>query len=142
VRADDYDLVAMTHGKQTIKEAMQTINDKGNDATAKEKGLLTVLELANECWERGIRIQMVDINQSEAQEFKIVDDHTLLAPFNAIPSLGDRVAKNIVAARAEKPFLSKEDISVRGGVSKTIMEYLDKNGVVNDFPDENQLSLF
>ncbi|WP_367368526.1 PolC-type DNA polymerase III [Schleiferilactobacillus harbinensis] len=142
VRADDYDLVAMTHGKQTIKEAMQTINDKGNDATAKEKGLLTVLEIANECWERGIRIQMVDINQSEAQEFKIVDDHTLLAPFNAIPSLGDRVAKNIVAARAEKPFLSKEDISVRGGVSKTIMEYLDKNGVVNDFPDENQLSLF
>ncbi|ERL64493.1 PolC [Schleiferilactobacillus shenzhenensis LY-73] len=142
VRADDYDLVAMTHGKQTIKEAMQTINDKGNDATAKEKGLLTVLEIANECWERGIHINMVDVKRSEAQAFQIIDDHTLLAPFNAVPTLGVKVAKNIVAARAEQPFLSKEDMATRGGVSKTVMEYLDKNGVLNDLPDENQLSLF
>lgn len=142
VRADLFDLVAMSHGKNTVKAAMKEIQDKGMDASAKDKSLLTVLEIANECLERGIKIQMVDIDQSEATDFKILDKHTILAPFNAVPGLGDNAAKQIVAARAEKKFLSKEDLAKRGKVSQTIMNYFEDNGVLEGMPDENQLSLF
>ncbi|KRK80026.1 PolC-type DNA polymerase III [Companilactobacillus nodensis] len=142
VRADDFDLVSMTTGKDAVKNAMKEINDKGMDASTKEKNLLTVLELANECLERGFKIKMVDLDKSDAFEFKIIDDKTLLAPFNAIPGLGDNVAKQIVAAREEQPFLSKEDLSTRGKVSKTIIEYMTDNHVLDGMPDENQLSLF
>ncbi|MDB6236958.1 PolC-type DNA polymerase III [Lactobacillus amylovorus] len=142
VRADLFDLVAMSHGKNTVKAAMKEIQDKGMDASAKDKSLLTVLEIANECLERGIKIKMVDINQSEATDFKILDKHTILAPFNAVPGLGDNAAKQIVAARAEKKFLSKEDLAKRGKVSQTIMNYFEDNGVLEGMPDENQLSLF
>ncbi|WP_125761167.1 PolC-type DNA polymerase III [Companilactobacillus hulinensis] len=142
VRADDFDLVAMTTGKDAVKNAMKEINDKGMDASTKEKNLLTVLELANECLERDFKIKMVDLEKSDAFEFKIIDDKTLLAPFNAIPGLGDNVAKQIVAAREEQPFLSKEDLSTRGKVSKTIVEYMTENHVLDGMPDENQLSLF
>lgn len=142
VRADLFDLVAMSHGKNTVKAAMKEIQDKGNDASAKDKSLLTVLEIANECLERGIKIKMVDIDQSEATDFKILDKHTILAPFNAVPGLGDNAAKQIVAARAEKKFLSKEDLAKRGKVSQTIMNYFEDNGVLEGMPDENQLSLF
>ena len=75
---------------------------------------LLYLEIANECLERGIKIKMVDVNESEATDFKIIDDHTILAPFNAVPRLGDNAAKQIVAARAEQKFLSKEDLATRG----------------------------
>ncbi len=112
------------------------------DVSAKDKSLLTVLEIANECLERGIKIKMVDVNESEATDFKIIDDHTILAPFNAVPGLGDNAAKQIVAARAEQKFLSKEDLSTRGKVSQTIMEYFENNGVLEGMPDQNQLSLF
>ncbi|WP_099974863.1 PolC-type DNA polymerase III [Lactobacillus terrae] len=142
VRADDFDLVAMSKGKLSVKNSMQVINDKGMEVSTKEKNLLTVLEIANECLERGFTIKMVDIEKSDAFDFKIVDENTLLAPFNAIPGLGDNVAKQIVAAREEKPFLSKEDLSTRGKVSKTIIEYMTDNGVLDGMPDENQLSLF
>lgn len=142
VRADLFDLVAMSHGKNTVKAAMKEIQDKGMDASAKDKNLLTVLEIANECLERGIKIKMVDIDQSEATDFKILDKHTILAPFNAVPGLGDNAAKQIVAARAEKKFLSKEDLAKRGKVSQTIMNYFEDNGVLEGMPDENQLSLF
>lgn len=142
VRADLFDLVAMSHGKNTVKAAMKEIQDKGNDASAKDKSLMTVLEIANECLERGIKIKMVDIDQSEATDFKILDKHTILAPFNAVPGLGDNAAKQIVAARAEKKFLSKEDLAKRGKVSQTIMNYFEENGVLEGMPDENQLSLF
>ncbi|TSO26465.1 PolC-type DNA polymerase III [Lactobacillus sp. LL6] len=141
VRADLFDLVAMSHGKNTVKAAMKAIQDKSN-ASAKDKSLLTVLEIANECIERGIKIKMVDVNESEALNFKILDKHTILAPFNAVPGLGDNAAKQIVAARSEQKFLSKEDLATRGKVSQTIMEYFEENGVLEGMPDQNQLSLF
>ncbi|MGV2914027.1 hypothetical protein ACNPNT_19610, partial [Bacillus safensis] len=49
---------------------------------------------------------------------------------------------NIVRARQDGEFLSKEDLQKRGKVSKTILEYLDRQGCLEALPDQNQLSLF
>lgn len=141
IRANDFDLQAMCQGKSSIKARMKEITDKGLDATAKDKNVLTVLELANEMVERGYAFKMVDVDKSDAKDFLIEGD-TLLAPFRAVPSLGASVAQAIVVAREEKPFLSKEDLSTRGKVSKTVIEYMSENNVLTHLPDENQLSLF
>ncbi|KRK58738.1 PolC-type DNA polymerase III [Fructilactobacillus fructivorans] len=141
VRADDFDIVAMSHGKEAVKSSIKEINNKGTDASTKEKNLLTVLEIANEMLERGFEFEMVDINRSDASEW-LIDGNKLIAPFRAVPGLGLNVAKQIVAAREDKPFISKEDLAKRGKVSKTIIEFMTQNGVLNDLPDENQLSLF
>lgn len=141
VRANDFDLVAMVQGKDMVKMRMKEIKDKGMDATVKEKSLLTVLELANEMLERGFKFKMVDIDKSDSHNF-IIEDNCLLAPFRAVPSLGENVAQQIVLAREEAEFLSKEDLAKRGKISKTIMEYLEENNVLNHLPDKNQLSLF
>ncbi|NEW61983.1 PolC-type DNA polymerase III [Granulicatella sp. zg-ZJ] len=141
VRANDFDLVSMVQGKEMVKKRMKEINDKGLDATVKEKNLLTVLELANEMLERGFTFKMVDIEKSHARHF-IIEGNSLLAPFRAVPSLGDNVAQQIMQAREEASFLSKEDLAKRGKVSKTIMDYFNDNGVLTHLPDSNQLSLF
>ena len=72
----------------------------------------------------------------------LIDGDTLIAPFRAIPGLGINVAKQIVAAREEKPFLSKEDLAERGKVSQTIINFMTDNGVLDGLPDQNQLDLF
>ena len=141
VRADDFDLVAMCKGKQATKDRMKEITDKGMDASTKEKNLLTVLELANEMQERGFNFGMIDLYKSDAVNF-VIDGDTLIAPFRAVPSLGTNVAKQIVKAREDGLFLSKEDLANRGKVSKTLIDYMSDNGVLKDLPDENQLSLF
>ena len=141
VRADDFDVVAMAHGKDAVKHRMAEINEQGNDASAKDKSLLTILELANEMLERGFKFKMVDLNKSDAANW-LIDGDSLIAPFRAVPGLGLNVAKQIVAAREEKPFLSKEDLAERGKVSKTLIDFLTINHVLDDLPDENQLSLF
>lgn len=140
VRADDFDLVAMSQGKDAVKARMKEIQDKGLEASTKEKNLLTVLELANEMIERGYKFGMIDLYKSDAENF-VIEGNTLIAPFRAVPSLGSNVAKSIVEARKD-PFLSKEDLASRGKVSKTLIEYMTENGVLKDLPDENQLSLF
>ena len=141
VRAADFDLVAMSQGKEALKAKMKEINDKGLDASTKEKNLLTILEICNEMVERGFEIKMIDLYKSDANDF-IIEGNALIAPFRAVPSLGANVAKQICIAREEKKFLSKEDLAKRGKVSKTLIEYMTENNVLKDLPDENQLSLF
>lgn len=141
VRADDFDLIAMSKGKEAVKAAMKEINDKGMDASTKEKNQLTVLELCNEMLERGFHFGMIDLYKSDATNF-VIDGDTLIAPFRAVPSLGLNVANQIVEARKDGIFLSKEDLATRGKVSKTLIDYMTENGVLKDLPDENQLSLF
>ncbi|UJF14739.1 PolC-type DNA polymerase III [Jeotgalibaca sp. MA1X17-3] len=141
IRANDFDLAAMAQGKEMIKARMKEIMDKGMDASVKEKNLLTVLELSNEMVERGFEFKMVDLDKSDASKF-IIEGNSLIAPFRAISGLGVNVASQIIQAREEKPFLSKEDLAIRGKVSKTIIEYMTEHDVLKDLPDENQLSLF
>jgi DNA polymerase III subunit alpha, Gram-positive type len=141
VRADDFDVDAMVRGSESIRSVIEEINAKGLDASTKEKNLMTVMELALEMCERGFNFAKVDLYKSSASEF-IIEGNTLIPPFNAIPGLGTNAAINIVKAREEGEFLSKEDLQQRGKISKTILEYLDNHGCLQGMPDQNQLSLF
>lgn len=141
VRADDFDLNTMMRGSSAIRKKIEEINEKGLDASPKEKALLTVLEVALEMTERGFSFKNVDLYRSSATEF-IVDGDSLIPPFNALPGVGTTAALNIVEARNEREFLSKEDLQVRGKVSKTVMEQLEEFGCLEGLPESNQLSLF
>jgi DNA polymerase III subunit alpha, Gram-positive type len=141
VRADDFDIEAMARGSEAIRAKIEEINAKGLEASNKEKNLLTVLELSLEMAERGFSFQNIDLYKSDAAEF-IIEGNTLIPPFNSIPGLGTNVAVNIVNARKSGEFLSKEDLQQRGKVSKTIIEFLVKQGCLGDLPEQNQLSLF
>ncbi|WP_342041719.1 PolC-type DNA polymerase III [Bacillus sp. OTU2372] len=141
VRAEDFDIEAMSRGSEAIRAKLGEINAKGLEASNKEKNLLTVLELALEMTERGYSFQNYDLYKSDASEF-IIEGNTLIPPFNSIPGLGTNAAYNIVKAREDGEFLSKEDLQQRGKVSKTILEYLDKQGCLAALPEQNQLSLF
>ncbi|MDO4670104.1 MAG: PolC-type DNA polymerase III [Aerococcus sp.] len=142
VRAQDFDLPNMTAGLDATKGRLKEIMAKGNEASKKEQDVEIILELVNEMWERGFTFKMVDLEKSAAEDFVIEDDHTLIAPFRAIPGLGTNVAHQIIQAREEAPFLSKEDLRQRGKVSQSVIDFMTEYHVLDDLPDENQLSLF
>lgn len=141
VRANDFDLDSMIKGSSAIRQKIDGITAKGNDASPKEKSLLTVLEVALEMCERGFSFQKVDLYRSSATEF-IVEGDTLIPPFNAVDGLGTNAAINIVEARKDGEFLSKEDFHERSKVPKTVLEYLDQHGCLEGMAEKNQLSLF
>ena len=88
--------------------------------------------------ERGFSFQkLIYINQVQ-HEF-IIEGNTLIPPFNSIPGLGTNAAINIVKAREEGEFLIKRRFTATRKVSKTILEYLDKQGCLEALPDQNQL---
>lgn len=141
VRADDFDIPIMMKGSPAIRAKIEEIEHKGNDATPKEKSLLTVLELALEMCERGFHFRNLDLYQSHATQF-LVDGKGLIPPFSALPGVGANAAIHIAKARESGEFLSIEDLQQRAKVSKTVVEYLEEQGCLKDLPASNQLSLF
>ncbi|WP_425319125.1 PolC-type DNA polymerase III [Staphylococcus lutrae] len=141
VRASDFDLMTMVKDKESIRATVKDMYARHMDLGKKEKDVLTVLEIMNEMAHRGYRMQPVHLEKSQAYEF-IIEGDTLIPPFVAVPGLGENVAKRIVEAREEGPFLSKEDLNKKAGVSQKIIEYLDDLGSLPHMPDKAQLSIF
>ncbi len=142
VRADEFDAEIICKGKETVKSRIQELEGKGNDATQKEKNLLTILEVANEMYARGIKCLPVDLYESEAVKFKITPDG-IRPPFNALQGLGDAAANNLVEAREKySDFLSIDDLKNKAGISKSVAEIMQKHGCLEGLPESNQISLF
>ncbi|MDK8645035.1 PolC-type DNA polymerase III [Staphylococcus condimenti] len=141
VRASDFDLLTMIKDKEGIKAVVKDMYSKYMELGKKEKDVLTVLEIMNEMAHRGYRMQPISLEKSQAFEF-IIEGDTLIPPFIAVPGLGENVAKRIVEAREEGPFLSKEDLNKKAGLSQKVIEYLDDLGSLPGLPDKAQLSIF
>ena len=68
--------------------------------------------------------------------------NTILPPFSCVDGLGDSVAKSIVEARKNGPFISKEDLMRRTSINQTNLKKLEDLQSLNDLDDTNQMSLF
>lgn len=141
VRADEFDVDLIIQGKEACRKKIEEIESKGNEATAKEKNLVTILELAAEMYARSIELLRVDLWKSEATRFQITPEG-LLPPFASLQGLGSSAAQNIVKLRNEQGIKSVEDLRTQAKLSKTVIEILDHHGCLAGLPEENQLSLF
>jgi DNA polymerase-3 subunit alpha (Gram-positive type) len=142
VRADDFSLDLISKDHKQITEEIAALENKGNEASVKEKSLLTILEVVREMLVRGLRFEQLDIARSHPTKFLITNRGFLLPPLVSVPGLGRTVAENIVAARNERPFSSQEDLRVRGRLSRTLVSLLQEAGCLNHLPANDQLDLF
>lgn len=141
IRAEDFDPLAAVRGEAALAAVIKELDSKGNDATAKEKAKISVIETAREMVLRGFSFLSVDLYQSAVDEF-LISGQSLLPPLAALAGLGSAAAENIVAARKERPFSSQEDIRIRGHASKTVLEILELHGCLAGIPESDQLRLF
>jgi len=141
VRAEDFDLDLLAQGYDAIYAKIVEIEEKGFNATTKEKNMISPLEMALEMTARGFSFKSLDLYKSDARKF-LVDGDSLIPPFSAVAGIGENAARNIAAARDDGPFLSIEDFQQRSKASKTIIELLTGMGCFRGLPETNQLSLF
>ncbi|MBC2575868.1 PolC-type DNA polymerase III [Peptostreptococcus canis] len=138
-KVEDFDIELITSGIDVVKKKMESISEKGNAITAKEKNQYTVLEIVVEMYARNIEFLKVDIYKSDAKEFKIAGKGKILPPMISLDGMGENAAQSIVDNR-DKPFLSKEDLIKRTKVSKSVVEKLSEHGSLDGLSEKNQLS--
>lgn len=143
IRAKRFEIDVMCRGKEAVKERLEELYKKRSEMklSVTEEESVTSLELANEMLARGYDFKMVDLYRSQATDF-VIDGHSLLFPFIAVPDLGENVAKKIVEEREIESFTSKENLRRRTHLSETLTQFLDQYGVLEGLDDEDQLSLF
>lgn len=143
VRGEDLDTVAIIKGRDAVKECMKQIKAKGHEATAKEEGIYTSMQVVNEMMARGVEFLPVDIYKSHASTY-LIEDGKIRLPFSAMAGTGEAAAKSLMNARddGQGPYMSREELQQRAGVSKSVMETLDACGALEDLPESTQISFF
>ena len=63
-------------------------------------------------------------------------------PFSALGGLGENAALNIIEARNQASFFSVEDLQIRAKLTKSVIDILRKNNVLDDLNETDQLSMF
>ncbi|MBE7034986.1 MAG: PolC-type DNA polymerase III [Ruminococcaceae bacterium] len=140
VRATDFDAERMLGGKERVMVAMREI-ESNPEATQKDKNVMTILEVCNEMYARGIQFLPVDLYLSHQTKF-VEENGAIRPPLNTIAGVSDAVAEAICSARQEGAFLSVEDFKKRAKIGNAIVEKLQEFHVLRDVPETNQVSLF
>jgi DNA polymerase-3 subunit alpha (Gram-positive type) len=141
VRADEFDYFTMACGKQKAERKIEELEKQGNGISMKDRNVLTILEVVNEMYARGIGFLPVDLYESDAIRFRI-QGSGIRPPLNSLPGLGANAAKAIADARAQGEFVSVEDLKLRARISKSIIEILQQSGCLEGIPESSQMSFF
>lgn len=128
-------------GKGNVVATIKDIEKRGKEASPKEQSSISVLQLINECMARRIKFLPVDIEKSDAYIF-LPENGGIRMPFSALSGLGENAAQNIIAAREEEKFFSVDDLRIRAKLTKSVIEVLRKNGVLDNLNETDQLSFF
>ena len=138
---DGFDGEIVAGGKGAVKRAIADIEAKGMDATAKEQSMVSALQLIMEAMARGVRFLPVSLTKSDAKAF-LPEGDAIRMPFSALGGVGDNAAAAIIAARDEDTIYSVEELRIRAKLTKSVMEILRRNGVLDGLSETNQLTLF
>ncbi len=142
IRADAFESDSMIYGKEKVINKMREIDLQGNAATAKDKDMYGTLEIVLEMYERGFEFLPIDLYKSDAKKF-LIEDGKIRPPLNSIAGLGTVAAENIQQARnTGGTFMSIEELKLRAGVGKSVIEMLKNANCLKGMTESNQMSLF
>ena len=140
IRADAFSYELMCQGKEQLNYHIQEYQNK-ETLSKKEQDTLKDMKIVQEMYARGFEFLPIDLYQSKASRFEIVDGK-LLPPFSSIEGMGAIAAEAVEAAAVDGPYLSRDDFRQRTKVSKTVIDLMNNLGIFGNLPESNQLSLF
>lgn len=141
VRGGDFDAEAAVKGKGVTRAKMQNLLQMGNDRSAKDEGVLTMLQIINECQARGIEFLPVDLYKSHYNIYK-VEDGRIRLPFMALKGVGESAAKGLYEAGQAGRYISVDDVITRSGATSAVIDMLREAGSLQGLPETSQVTFF
>ncbi len=136
-----FDAEIVGKGYEGVNLAIKEIEEKGQEATAKEQETCQTLYLVREAMARGVKFLNVDLKKSDAKAF-LPENGKIRMPFNSLSGLGESAAEKIIEVRDKYNIYSIEELRERTGISKAVIEILRRNHVLDGLSETNQFSFF
>ena len=146
IRASGFTYKLMCQGRDKLEYHLAEYKSRSDSLSKKEQDTLRDMKIVQEFYARGFEFLKIDLYQSDAIKFQVVEGK-LLPPFSVIEGMGGIAAEALaVAAHAEtergEKFLSKDDIRQKAKVSQTVLDTMAELGLLGGLPESNQLSIF
>ncbi len=142
VRGDDFRADTMIAPLHRIRGSREELQQRKYAWTDKDEKTFYLLEIIEEMMARGIAFLPPDLVKSDATRFMEEAPDRIRPPLTSLPGLGTHLAAAIVAARNERPFLSRDDLARRAGVGSSILNIMESTGALGDLPATSQLDFF
>ncbi len=140
VKYDNFDGELVMKGLPKIEERIKALSDMPNK-TAKEEDSIVFLNIVREMFARGIKFLPVSVTKSEAIAF-VPENGKIRLPLCSLNGLGQSVAEKICETVKSGDATTVEELRVKAGVNKSIMELLEKNNCFGDLPESDQVTMF
>lgn len=140
---DGFDGELVLSGPAAVRDLIKEYSAKGTNASQKEETQLAAMQIVNEYYMRGLKFLPVNMYKSAATAF-LPENGKIRLPFMCLSGLGGGAAEKLAAARDSfgDEIFSVEELRERAGVTKTVIETLRRNGVLDGIDESNQLSMF
>lgn len=138
---DGFDAELVMKGKGAVRDFINSVEKQGNEATQKDKDMVSTMQLVSEFYARGLKFLPVDLYKSDAFAF-LPEDGKIRLPFSSLPGLGSTAAQKIMDVCRETKIISVEELLHRSQISKSVIEILEKNGVLDGLSATNQITFF
>ena len=111
------------------------------EVSNKEEGEYKDMRLVQEMYARGFRFMPIDIFRAHAKNFQIIDGQIMPA-LTSIEGVADsRPPVSWKPARRDR-LRRKSDFKNRAKVTDTVLQTMDRLGLLGNLPENNQISLF
>ncbi|MBR4292333.1 MAG: PolC-type DNA polymerase III [Clostridia bacterium] len=128
-------------GKRAVEAKIAEIQDREVESSQKDENMLGALQLVNEAYARGIKFLPVDLEKSDAFAF-LPENGQIRLPFSSLDGVGENAAQRIMEVRNAGTILSVEELRINAGLTKTVIEVLEKEGVLKHLSETNQITFF
>lgn len=139
--ATNFEYTILAKGKKRVELVLRrfcqerdqnpTFDDEIGEGLEEQKA---IMELALECYEKGITFLSPDINISDPSRFLPTGD-TIRLPFNCPKEIDENGVNGILKEREIKPFASFHDLAERTNSSAQFLDKLKRNGSLITFDD-------
>ena len=150
VDATNFEYTILAKGKKRVELVLRrfcqerdqnpTFDDEIGEGWEEQKA---IMELALECYEKGITFLSPDINISDPSRF-VPNGDTIRLPFNCREEIDENGVNGILKERKIKPFASFHDLAERTNLSAQFLDKLKRNGslaIFGDAPKRNFIRL-
>jgi len=140
---DGVDAEIVMSGKRGVERTLDELErkKKEGDTTQKEDAMYAKLQLVNEAYARRIKFLPISLEKSDAFMFLPEPDGIRL-PFASLNGVGESAAKSIAEVRDKETILSVEELRLKAKLTKTVVEVLQANGVLDGLSETNQITFF
>jgi len=137
VKPEGFDADIVMAGLAGVNRVIKELESNPEKLTPKDEATLKIMSIVREALFRGVEFLPVDLRLSHSYKY-LPENGKIRLPFNSFAGVGDNAASALAEIRDN--ISSIDDLRIKAGLSKTVIESLENGGVLEGINKSDQIT--